>query len=53
MNGTNPIRKQKKLTSRGFTVTDFVVTIDELTKYCKIRGINNDVKARSQFVQNK
>ncbi len=44
---------KKDLISQGFVVNDFVVNIDELIKYCRIRGIRNDGKARSQFVQNK
>ena len=52
-NGTKLIKKQKKdLISQGFVVNDFVVNIDELISYCKINGIKNDGKARSQFVQN-
>ncbi len=46
-------KTKKELTSQGFTVNDFVVNIDELTKYCRIREIKDDGKARSQFVKNK
>jgi len=33
--------------------TDIEIDLDELVNYCKIRGIKNDGKARSQFVQAK
>jgi hypothetical protein len=46
-------KTKKDLTSQGFVVKDFVVNIEELINYCKINGIKNDGKARSQFVQNK
>ena len=36
-----------------FTVNDCVVDIDELQTYCKRKGLKNDGKARSQFVQSK
>ncbi len=35
----------------GFVVHDFKVNIDDLIDYCKKRGIKNNGKARSQFVQ--
>lgn len=38
---------------QGFEVVDVIVDLDELTEYCKIRGIKNDGRARSQFVQAK
>jgi hypothetical protein len=38
------------LISEGFIVRDFVVDIDDLLNYCKLKGIKNDTKARSQFV---
>jgi len=41
------------LIAKGFIVKDFVVDIDELINYCKIRGIKNDGKARSKFVTNR
>ncbi len=44
---------KKHLTSQGYTVKDFVVNIDELIIYCDIRGIKNNGKARSMFVQEK
>ena len=47
------LKTKKRLILEGFTVIDFVVDIDELINYCKIRGIKNDGKARSQFVSNK
>jgi hypothetical protein len=39
-----------KLLMDGMEVNDFKVNIDELTAYCKKKGIKNDGKARSQFV---
>ncbi len=47
------LKTKIKLTSQGFVVKDFVVDINELINYCKIRGIKNDGKARSQFVTNR
>ncbi|TXD83214.1 hypothetical protein ESY86_13565 [Subsaximicrobium wynnwilliamsii] len=43
-------KTKKGLTEKGFIVTDFVMDVDELINYCKIRGIKNDGKARSGFV---
>ena len=47
------LKAKKGLILEGFTVFDFVVDIDELNNYCKLRGIKNDGEARSQFVSNK
>ncbi|RPH31730.1 MAG: hypothetical protein EHM93_12340 [Bacteroidales bacterium] len=47
------LKIKKNLISQGFIVNDFVIEIDELQDYCKMRGIKNDGKARSQFVTNK
>ena len=44
---------KKRLISNGHIVKDFVVDIDELIHYCKIKGIKNNAKARSTFVANK
>ena len=44
------LKTKKELISQGFVVADFVVDIDELINYCKMRGIMNDGKARSQFI---
>ena len=41
------------LISEGFAVFDVVIDIDELTDYCRSRGIKNNGKARAQFVSNK
>ena len=46
-------KTRNELISQGFVVKDFVVDIDELINYCKIRRIKNDGKARSQFVTNR
>lgn len=46
-------RTKRDLINQGFEVVDIIVDLDELTAYCKLRGIKNDGKARSQFVQGK
>jgi len=46
-------KTKRDLTNYGFEVVDIVVDLDELTEYCRVRGIKNDGKARSQFVQEK
>lgn len=46
-------KTKKGLIRNGFIVKDFVVNIDELINYCKIRGIKNDGKARAGFVSNR
>ena len=47
------LKLKKKLTSQGFVVKDVIVNIDDLIVYCKIRGIKNNGKSRSQFVSKK
>jgi hypothetical protein len=47
------LKVKKDLISQGFDVVDIVIDLDELIIFCKIRGIKNNGKARSQFVQNK
>ena len=47
------LKAKNDLIKEGFEVFDIQVDIDELIKFCKIRGIKNDGKARSQFVTNK
>ena len=47
------LKTKKDLISQGFELTDIEIDLNELTNYCKIRGIKNDGKARSQFVQTK
>jgi len=50
----NSFEKAKRdIIAQGFEVIEIVVDIDELIEYCKLHGINNDGKARSQFVTNK
>lgn len=44
---------KKNLRNKGFIVVDVTVDLDELIEYCLKRKIENDGKARSQFVQNK
>ena len=38
---------------QGFEVTDIEIDLNKLKNYCEIRGIKNNGKARSQFVQAK
>ena len=46
-------KTKKDLIAKGFIVKDFIVEINELINYCKIRKINNDGKARSKFAVNR
>jgi len=46
-------KTKKYLVIKKFLVVDVIVDLDELADYCKQRGIKNDGKARSQFVQAK
>ena len=46
-------KTKRGLSFQGFIIKDFVVNLDELINYCKLRGIKIDGKARSQFVSNK
>lgn len=46
-------KTKRGLTDQGFEVVDIIVELDELMEYCRMRGIKNDGKARSQFVQTK
>ncbi len=46
-------RTKRDLISQGLEVVDVVVDLDELILYCRMRGIENNGKARSQFVQTK
>ena len=47
------LKLKKELTSKGLEVLEIEIDLNELTNYCKLRGIRNDGKARSQFVQSK
>lgn len=47
------LKVKKGLISQGFDVVDIEIDLDELIIFCKIRGIKNDGKARSKFVQTK
>lgn len=47
------LKTRKDLISKGFDVTNIEIDLDELINYCKLKGIKNDGKARSQFVQAK
>ena len=42
---------KRDLTNQGFEVVDAIINLDELSKYCRMRGIKNNGKARSQFVR--
>jgi len=44
---------KRDLMNQGFEVQDVIINLDELSEYCKLQGIKNDGKARSQFVQAK
>ncbi len=46
-------KTKRDLVNHGFKVVDIVVDLDELTAYCELRGIKNDGRARSQFVNEK
>lgn len=46
-------KTKRDFTNQGFEVVDIIVELDELMEYCRLRGIKNDGKARSQFVQTK
>ncbi len=47
------LKVKNELTAQGLEVIDVEIDLNELTDYCKMRGIKNDGKARSQFVQAK
>ena len=47
------LKTKKSLISEGFEVADIEINLDELINYREMRGIKNDGKARSQFVQAK
>lgn len=47
------LRTRKDLISKGFDLTNIEIDLVELINYCKLKGIKNDGKARSQFVQAK
>ncbi len=47
------LKAKSDLTNKGYDVKEVEVDVDELIKYCKLRGIKNDGKARSQFVADK
>lgn len=47
------LKTKKDLILQGFEVTDIEIDLNKLINYCKMRGIKNDGKARSQFVQTK
>ncbi len=44
---------KSQLKSQGFFVKEVPINIHELIAYCTDKGIKNDGKARSQFVQMK
>lgn len=47
------LKSRKGLVSFGFEVVDIETDLDKLINYCEFRGIKNDGKARSHFVQTK
>jgi len=38
-------KTKRDLTNQGFDVIDIVVDLDELTEYCRLRGIKNEWKS--------
>jgi hypothetical protein len=50
---TSFLKTKSEFIKQGFVVKEIEVDIDELVEYCKMRGIKNDGKARSQFVSDK
>ena len=44
------LEAKKGLILQGFKVNEFIVDLDELQAFCIEKGIRNDGKARSQFV---
>jgi len=46
-------KAKNELMKEGFTVIDIVIDLDELSTYCMLRGLKNDGRTRSQFVQQK
>ena len=44
---------KQNLIKQGFEIVDVIVDLNELTEYCRLKGIKNNGKARSQFVQEK
>lgn len=47
------LKMKNALTLKGLEVIEVEIDLDELNNYCKLRGIKNDGKARSQFVHNR
>lgn len=47
------LKLKNDLTAKGLEVLEVEIDLDELTNYCKQKGIRNDGKARSYFVQAK
>ena len=45
-------KAKNNLISKNFEVNVVKVNLNELNAYCKIRGIKNDAKARSEFAAN-
>lgn len=50
---TSFLKTKNELMTQGFKVHEFVVDIDKLNNYCRIRRIKNDGSARSRFVTHK
>lgn len=47
------LKVKNDLRAKGLEIIVVEIDLGELTNYCKLRGIKNDGKARSQFVQAK
>lgn len=46
-------KSKQAFLSQGFEVFEVTVKLDELKSYCESMGLENNGKARSQFVQTK
>lgn len=47
------LKIRKDMIAQGFELVTTEIDLDELINYCDRKGIKNDGKARSQFVQEK
>lgn len=47
------LKTEKRLIAEGLEVRVIEMDLNELEGYCEVKGIKNDGKARSQFVQTK
>ena len=47
------LKTKNELISMGLLVKEIVIDLDELSEYCKKRGLKNNGEARSKFVSEK